>query len=106
MLHQFFYIKHMTKITVAKSSGIDPEIMDATLEMILASGAKIEFAEKGYVAGNTKGIKVSSWNIIRKNKIFIKAPITTTQGGAYKNLNVTTRKFLALYSNVKRNYKK
>ena len=96
----------MTKITVAKGDGIGPEIMDATLEIILAAGAKIEIeeievGEKVYLAGNTSGIDASSWDIIRKNKVFLKAPITTPQGGGYKSLNVTTRKFLGLYSNVR-----
>jgi len=96
----------MTKITVAKGEGIGPEIMDATLEIILAAGAKleideIEVGEKVYLAGNTSGIANESWDIIRKNKIFLKAPITTPQGGGYKSLNVTTRKFLGLYSNVR-----
>jgi isocitrate dehydrogenase len=96
----------MTKITVAKGDGIGPEIMDATLEIILAAGAKIEIdeievGEKVYLAGNTSGIANESWDIIRKNKVFLKAPITTPQGGGYKSLNVTTRKFLGLYSNVR-----
>ena len=96
----------MTRITVAKGDGIGPEIMDATLEIILAAGAQIEIdeievGEKVYLAGNTSGIAASSWDIIRKNKIFLKSPITTPQGGGYKSLNVTTRKFLGLYSNVR-----
>jgi isocitrate dehydrogenase len=96
----------MKKITVAKGDGIGPEIMDATLEIILAAGAKIEIeeievGEKVYLAGNTAGIAPESWDIIRRNKIFLKAPITTPQGGGYKSLNVTTRKFLGLYSNVR-----
>jgi len=96
----------MTRITVAKGDGIGPEIMDATLDIILAAGAQIEIeeievGEKVYLAGNTAGIASSSWDIIRKNKVFLKAPITTPQGGGYKSLNVTTRKFLGLYSNVR-----
>ena len=96
----------MTRITVAKGDGIGPEIMDATLEIILAAGAQIEIdeievGEKVYLAGNTAGIAKESWDIIRKNKVFLKAPITTPQGGGYKSLNVTTRKFLGLYSNVR-----
>lgn len=96
----------MTKITVAKGDGIGPEIMDATLEIIMAAGAKIEIeeievGEKVYLAGNTAGIAKESWDIIRRNKVFLKAPITTPQGGGYKSLNVTTRKFLGLYSNVR-----
>ncbi len=96
----------MTRITVAKGDGIGPEIMDATLEIIKAAGAKIEIdeievGEKVYLSGNTSGIASESWDIIRRNKIFLKAPITTPQGGGYKSLNVTTRKFLGLYSNVR-----
>ncbi|WP_026751825.1 NADP-dependent isocitrate dehydrogenase [Sediminibacterium sp. C3] len=96
----------MTTITVAKGDGIGPEIMDATLSIILAAGAElqieeIEVGEKVYLAGNSAGIAAESWDIIRKNKIFLKAPITTPQGGGYKSLNVTTRKFLGLYSNVR-----
>lgn len=96
----------MTRITVAKGDGIGPEIMDATLKIILAAGAKIEMdfievGEKVYLAGNTAGIAPEAWDIIRRNKVFLKAPITTPQGGGYKSLNVTTRKFLGLYANVR-----
>ena len=96
----------MTRITLAKGDGIGPEIMDATLKVIKAAGAQIEFdeievGEKVYLAGNTAGISAESWDIIRRNKVFLKAPITTPQGGGYKSLNVTTRKFLGLYSNVR-----
>ncbi len=96
----------MTRITVAKGDGIGPEIMDATLAIIKAAGAQIEIdeievGEKVYLAGNTAGIAKESWDIIRRNKIFLKAPITTPQGGGYKSLNVTTRKFLGLYANIR-----
>jgi isocitrate dehydrogenase len=96
----------MTTITVAKGDGIGPEIMDATLRILIAAGAKInieeiEVGEKVYLSGNTSGIAQESWDTIRKNKVFLKAPITTPQGGGYKSLNVTTRKFLGLYSNVR-----
>ncbi len=96
----------MTRITVAKGDGIGPEIMNATLSIIKAAGAQlevdeIEVGEKVYLAGNTSGISNESWEVIRRNKIFLKAPITTPQGGGYKSLNVTTRKFLGLYANIR-----
>jgi isocitrate dehydrogenase len=96
----------MRKITVARGDGIGPEIMDAVLEIIMAAGAQIEIeeievGEKVYLAGNTSGIAKESWDIIRRNKVFLKAPITTPQGGGYKSLNVTTRKFLGLYANIR-----
>lgn len=96
----------MKRITVAKGDGIGPEIMDATLSIIMAAGARIEvdeieIGEKVYLSGNTAGIAKESWDVIRRNKVFLKAPITTPQGGGYKSLNVTTRKFLGLYANVR-----
>lgn len=96
----------MKRITVAKGDGIGPEIMDATLKILFAAGAKIEIdeievGEKVYLSGNTAGIAKESWDVIRRNKIFLKAPITTPQGGGYKSLNVTTRKFLGLYANIR-----
>ena len=96
----------MKTITIAKGDGIGPEIMDATLQILNAAGAQlnyeeIEVGEKVYLSGNTSGISDESWDTIRRNKIFLKAPITTPQGGGYKSLNVTTRKFLGLFSNVR-----
>ena len=96
----------MRRITIAKGDGIGPEIMDATLAILKAAGAEIEFdeievGEKVYLSGNSSGIAPESWDIIRRNKVFLKAPITTPQGGGYKSLNVSTRKFLGLYSNVR-----
>ena len=96
----------MTRITVAKGDGIGPEIMDATLSILKAAGAKfeideIEIGEKVFLAGNTAGIAPESWDIIRANKVFLKSPITTPQGGGYKSLNVSTRKFLGLYANIR-----
>ena len=96
----------MTRVTVAKGDGIGPEIMDATLRILMAAGSKIaideiEIGEKVFLAGNTAGIAPASWDIIRNNKVFLKSPITTPQGGGYKSLNVSTRKFLGLYANIR-----
>ncbi len=96
----------MQKVTFAKGDGIGPEIMDATLKILKSAGARIEWeeiqvGEKVYLSGNTSGINPSAWDSIRKNKIFLKAPITTPQGGGYKSLNVTMRKTLGLYANVR-----
>ncbi len=96
----------MDTITIAKGDGIGPEIMDATLSILNAAGAalqydEIEIGEQVYLAGNTAGISPESWESIRRNKVFLKAPITTPQGGGYKSLNVTTRKTLGLYANVR-----
>ncbi len=93
-------------ITVAHGDGIGPEIMDATLRIIQAAGAAldietIEIGEKVYLRGNSAGIAPSAWESLRRTKVFLKAPITTPQGGGFKSLNVTTRKTLGLYANVR-----
>jgi isocitrate dehydrogenase len=93
-------------ITVAHGDGIGPEIMEATLHILKEAGAKlaiekIEIGEKVYLAGNTSGIDPSAWDSLRNTKVFLKAPITTPQGGGYKSLNVTVRKTLGLYANVR-----
>src|SRR4030088_2790555 len=93
-------------ITVAYGDGIGPEIMEATLHILKEAGAKlqiekIDIGEKVYLAGNSSGIEPSAWDSLRKTKVFLKAPITTPQGGGFKSLNVTTRKTLGLYANVR-----
>lgn len=94
------------KIAVAKGDGIGPEIMQATLKILGAAGANIEpefieIGEKVYLAGNTAGIKEKAWDAIHRSKIVLKAPITTPQGKGYKSLNVTLRKSLGLFANVR-----
>src|ERR1700687_6197218 len=93
-------------ITVANGDGIGPEIMAATLHILKEAGARIqietiEIGEKVYLSGNSAGIEPSSWESLRRTKVFLKAPITTPQGGGFKSLNVTTRKTLGLYANVR-----
>ncbi len=99
-------IAKSVKVAIAKGDGIGPEIMDATLRILDAAGAKItpefiDIGEKVYESGNTSGISEEAWNAIRRNKIILKAPITTPQGKGYKSLNVTLRKSLGLFANVR-----
>ncbi|CAN5775860.1 NADP-dependent isocitrate dehydrogenase [soil metagenome] len=93
-------------ITVAHGDGIGPEIMDATLHILKEAGARIDIdtidiGEKVYLAGNSAGIAPESWDSLRRTKVFLKAPITTPQGGGFKSLNLTVRKTLGLYANVR-----
>jgi len=93
-------------VTLAKGDGIGPEITEAVLSVLDAAGAplrfeEIEIGEQVYEAGHTSGIAPESWETIRRNPVFLKAPITTPLGGGYKSLNVTIRKTLNLYANVR-----
>jgi isocitrate dehydrogenase len=95
-----------TPITVAYGDGIGPEIMTAVLRILEAGGAQIaseviEIGESVYLRGHTSGIEDSAWESLRRTKVFLKSPITTPQGGGYKSLNVTVRKTLGLYANVR-----
>lgn len=93
-------------ITVAEGDGIGPEIMGVTLRLLEAAGAqldihKIEVGEKVYLRGFQNGIEPKTWETLRHTKAFLKAPITTPQGGGFKSINVTIRTALGLYANVR-----
>lgn len=95
-----------TPITVARGDGIGPEIMDATLNILMAAGAaldieEIEIGKAVYERGIMNGIEDKSWESLHRTKVFLKSPITTPQGGGFKSLNVTVRKALGLFANVR-----
>lgn len=93
------------KITVAYGDGIGPEIMGSVLKIL--SKAKtdleietIEIGEKIYKKGFSSGIRDDIWQVIKRNKVLLKAPITTPLGKGYKSLNVTLRRALELFANI------
>ncbi len=94
------------RVTVAPGDGIGREIMTATLDILDAAGADLEYEEitigkEMFLAGHSSGISPEAWDVLRRNMVFLKGPITTPQGGGYKSLNVTIRKTLGLYANVR-----
>ena len=93
-------------VAVAKGDGIGPEIMRASLAVLQAAGAALEIREIAlgeavYKSGHSSGIAPGTWDVLRATKLLYKAPITTPQGGGYKSLNVTLRKSLGLFANVR-----
>ncbi|KUG07371.1 NADP-dependent isocitrate dehydrogenase [Solirubrum puertoriconensis] len=93
-------------ITVAPGDGIGPEIMTQVLRILEAAGASlapqyIEVGEQLYRAGHSSGIAPEAWESLHQTRVLLKGPITTPQGGGYKSLNVTLRKSLGLYANVR-----
>ena len=96
----------MHKITVERGDGIGPEIMKATLHVLKEAGAQleiheVEIGEKVYQRGILTGIEPKTWETIKNTEAFLKAPITTPQGGGFKSLNVTVRTTLGLYANIR-----
>jgi len=99
-------MSNLVPITVAPGDGIGPEITEATLRVLRAAGAQIapetiSVGEAQYLAGHSSGIAPESWDSLRRTRVLLKGPITTPQGGGFKSLNVTIRKTLGLYANVR-----
>ncbi len=96
----------LTPITVAYGDGIGPEIMEAVVRILKESEAQIrietiEIGEKLYKKNYSSGIADDTWESLERTRVLLKAPITTPQGGGYKSLNVTLRKALGLYANIR-----
>jgi isocitrate dehydrogenase len=94
------------RVAVAYGDGIGPEIMEATLRILKAAEVPLEYdiieiGEAVYRKGVLSGIPREAWDTIRTNRVLLKGPITTPQGGGYKSINVTIRKSLGLFANVR-----
>ncbi len=94
------------RITVAHGDGIGPEIMEAVLSVLDAAEAPIDvdpvqIGKAAFDQGHSSAIPPDAWETIRRNPAMLKSPITTPQGSGYKSLNVTLRKSLNLYANVR-----
>ncbi len=93
-------------ITVAPGDGIGPEITDAVVTILQEAGAALDMehiviGKEIYEQGGETGIPEEAWESIRRTKVLLKGPITTPQGGGYKSVNVTARKTLGLFANVR-----
>lgn len=93
-------------ITLAPGDGIGPEITRAVRSILDAAGCPLDYdivevGEKAYLAGHSSGIAPEAWDTLRRNPVLLKGPITTPQGAGYKSLNVTLRKTLGLFANVR-----
>jgi len=92
-------------ITVIRGDGIGPEIMAATLHVLDAMnlGLHYEEADAGMVAQEKHGnlLPQATLDSIAKNKVALKAPLTTPVGEGFTSINVTLRKTFDLYANVR-----
>ena len=95
----------MRTITLINGDGIGPEICDAVMKIIKASGLEIDWdiqtagAEVADVEGTPLPERVIA--SIRKNKVALKAPVTTPIGKGFRSVNVQLRKDLDLYANLR-----
>lgn len=95
----------MRTITLINGDGIGPEISDAVVKIIDASGLKIDWdiQTAGADVIEAEGVPLPErvLNSIKKNKIALKAPVTTPIGKGFRSVNVQLRKELDLYANLR-----
>lgn len=95
----------MSRVTLLRGDGIGPEIMEATVRLIEATGAPIEWEEcpagASAVAEFSSPLPPQTLQSIRRNRVALKAPLMTPIGGGYKSVNVMARQELDLYANVR-----
>ncbi len=93
------------KVTLIPGDGIGPEVTQATVDIISASGADIEWEvlEAGMNAISQYGDPLPEAVVesLRKNRVGLKGPITTPVGKGFRSVNVGLRNALALYANVR-----
>lgn len=95
----------MRTVTLIKGDGIGPEISDAVMRIIEASGLEInwDIQSAGVDVIQEEGTPLPARVLesIKVNQVALKAPITTPIGMGYRSVNVQLRKALDLYANVR-----
>lgn len=95
----------MREITLINGDGIGPEISDAVVKILAASGVKINWdvqtAGADVIEKDGTPLPDRVLKSIRKNKVALKAPVTTPIGKGFRSVNVQLRKELDLYANLR-----
>ena len=93
------------RITVIRGDGIGPDIIDATLKILEKAGCDFEydFADAGLTALENHGelLPQDTLDLIEKNKVTLKGPLTTPVGEGFTSINVSLRKKFQLYANLR-----
>ena len=95
----------MVRVTLIRGDGIGPEITDAAVAMIEATGAQIQWDEQpagaSAIALHSTPFPKVTLESIKETKVALKAPLTTPVGGGYRSVNVGIRQELDLYANIR-----
>lgn len=95
----------MHKITLINGDGIGPEITDSVVKIIDATGLKIDWdlqtAGADVIVSEGTPLPKRVLDSIKKNKVALKAPVTTPIGKGFRSVNVQLRKELDLYANLR-----
>ena len=94
-----------TTITLIPGDGIGPEVSNATVRVLDAAGAELEW--ESHIAGKEAVEKYGNplppevLDSIKRNRVALKGPVTTQVGGGFKSINVQLRQELELYANLR-----
>jgi isocitrate dehydrogenase (NAD+) len=94
-----------TTITLIPGDGIGPEVSDATVRVLDAAGAELEWER--HIAGKEAVVKYGNplppevLESVKRNRVALKGPVTTQVGGGFKSINVQLRQELELYANLR-----
>lgn len=94
-----------TRITVIPGDGIGPSIIESAIQILNHAGCDFEYdyADAGLTALEKHGelLPQATLDLIEKNKVSLKGPLTTPVGGGFTSINVSLRKKFNLYANVR-----
>lgn len=93
-------------VTVLSGDGVGPEVMEAAIKLVDATGAKIDWdyqlaGQKAFDSGILTGVTNDALDSISKNKFVLKSPLATPIGHGQKSANVTLRKMFETYANIR-----
>jgi isocitrate dehydrogenase (NAD+) len=92
-------------ITLIPGDGIGPEITDATVKVLEATGLAFHWDRQlggmAAVAATGDPLPAATLDSIRRTKLALKGPLTTPVGGGFRSVNVALRKEFQLYANVR-----
>jgi isocitrate dehydrogenase (NAD+) len=94
------------EVTLIPGDGTGPELTEATRRVLEASGAQLEWdvQEAGADVMDQHGgnpLPEHVLDSIKRTGVALKGPITTPVGGGFRSVNVTLRKTLDLYGQVR-----
>ena len=94
-----------TTITLIPGDGIGPEVTEATLRVLEAAGAELEYDR--HLAGAEAYEKLGTplpkalLDSVRRHRVALKGPVTTPVGGGFRSINVELRQRFELYANLR-----
>lgn len=92
-------------VTLIPGDGIGPEITEAVVRVVEASGADVEWDRRAAgvsaIEAHASPLPQETLDSIRETRVALKGPLTTPSGVGFRSINVALRKEFDLYANVR-----